>query len=43
MGKDPFFDREYYENLSPEEAVKEIQNGVQAAEDWEAENPDPER
>jgi len=43
MGKDPFFDREYFENLSPEEAVKEINRAVQRAEDWESENPDPQR
>ena len=43
MRKDPFFDREYFENLSPEEAVAEINQSVQAAADWETENPDPQR
>ena len=32
MDKDPFFDRDYYENLSPEEAAKEIKKSVDAAE-----------
>ena len=40
---DPFFDREHFENLTPEEAAKTINEAVKAAEDWDADNPDPQR
>lgn len=43
MGNDPFFDREQLENLSEKEALEKIRQAQREADDWEAQNPDPQR
>lgn len=43
MGKDPFFDREEIENMSVEEQLKCLRDNRKAVEEWDEENPDPQR
>jgi hypothetical protein len=40
---DPFFDREEIENMSTEDQLKFLQRNREAVEQWDEENPDPER
>jgi hypothetical protein len=40
---DPFFDREEIENMSTEAQLKFLQQNRKAVEQWDEENPDPER
>lgn len=41
--KDPFFDREEIENMSVEEQLKFLRDNREAVEEWDEENPDPQR
>lgn len=41
--KDSFFDREEIEQESDAQLINRINDAVKAAEDWEAENPEPQR
>jgi hypothetical protein len=40
---DPFFDREEIENMPTEDQLKFLRENREAVEQWDEENPDPER